>query len=178
MEHINRYCKEFFKSTFQRKSDLDIIRENIKNNPNGLFFSFFEINNKIKNEEINGKKTEIDYRAYHLFFGNDTDNMCHITATDLAHQYQKNFHQQSIVNFNQIDTLLQKKIILNSNKISEFKEVDLAIEIIFDKVKEKIPFFTVPDDKDYYQNLSIVFFKNKISLNFLNTSDKIKHIKI
>lgn len=179
MQYIGQYCKQFFKSTFHRKSDLDILKENIKNNPTGLFFSLFETSNhKIAFEESFGRQIEITYNSYHLFFGNDMDNIGYIVSTDLAHTYQNIAHHQSIVSFNELPLKIQEKLVLNSDKISNFKQIDIAMEQIFEKTKDKIPYFIIPENKKYYENLAVIFFKNKMALNLSDKPEKTKSTKI
>ena len=179
MQHIGQYCKQFFMSTFHRKSNLDILKENIQNNPTGLFFSLFETSNhKINFEESFGRQIEITYNSYHLFFGNDTNNMGYIVTTDLAHTYQNIAHNQSIVSFDELPSKIQEKLILNYDKVTEFKRIDSAMEKITEKVKDKISHFIVPENKSYYEELAVIFFKNKMALNLSDKPEKTKSTKI
>ena len=179
MQYIGQYCKQFFKSAFHRKSNREILKENIQNNPTGLFVCLFETSNhKINFEESFGRQTEIGYNSYHLFFGNDLDNIGYIVTTDLAYTYQSIVHNQSIVSFDELPFKIQEKLILNYDKISEFKSMDLAMEKITVKTKEKNSHFIIPENKIYYKDLAVIFFKNKIELNLSEKTEKIKTTKI
>lgn len=171
MQYIGQYCKQFFKSVFHRKSNLSILQEHIQNNPKGLFVSIFKTEEQIKKDEMFGKKTEINYSAYHLFFGNSEDNIAYITSSDLPHEYQNVTHQKRICNFEALPDPIKEKMIVNSENISEYKEMKLALALIEEKLKTKFPAFDFPTDASFYNNLSILFFKNKVSLDLTDKTD-------
>lgn len=171
MQYIGQYCKQFFKSVFHRKFNLSILQEHIQNNPKGLFVSIFKTDEQITKDEMFGKNTEINYSVYHLFFGNSEDNIAHITSSDLPHKYQNIAHHRKICNFENLSDNIKQKIIVNSENISEYKKMKLALALIEEKLKIKFPTFDFPSDASFYNNLSILFFKNKVSLDLTDKTD-------